>query len=122
MRDVLVAAQVALTIVLLTASVSVIRALDRELRIDRGFRADGLVTASVALDGTVRDKPGERLQYFVEVLDRLRHLPGVRNASSTEFLPLLSGKFLGGPYTFDRHPSKQGAAADVLPIMAGSFT
>jgi putative ABC transport system permease protein len=120
-RDVLVAAQVALTIVLLTASVSVVRALSHELRIDRGFTPDGVVTASVALDGTVRDKPALRLQYFEEVLDRLRSLPGVRSASSTEFLPLLSGRFVGGPYAFDGHPSAPGTSADVIPIMAGYF-
>lgn len=121
MRDVLVAAQVMLTIVLLTASVSVVRAVSHELHIDRGFKADGVVTVSVALDGTVRDKPGLRLQYFEEVLDRLRHLPGVRSASSTEFLPLLSGKFLGGPYSFDGHPSAPGTSASVIPIMADYF-
>ena len=120
-RDVLVAAQVALTIVLLTASVSVARAVSHQLHIDRGFKAEGVVTASVSLDGTVRDKPGLRLQYFEEVLDRLRHLPGVRSASSTEFLPLLSGRFLGGPYAFDGHPSAQGTSTDVIPIMADYF-
>lgn len=120
-RDVLVAAQVTFTIVLLTASVSVVRAVSHELHIDRGFRADGVVTASVALDGTVRDKPGLRVQYFEEALDRLRRLTGVRSASSTEFLPLLSGKFLGGPYAFDGHPSARGTAADVIPIMADYF-
>jgi len=120
-REVLVAAQVTLTIVLLMASVSVVRAVSHELDVDRGFKADGVVTASVALDGTVRDKPGLRLQYFEEVLDRLRHLPGVRNASSTEFLPLLSGKFLGGPYAFDGHQSAAGTGTDVIPIMAGYF-
>ena len=121
LRNVLIGAQVALTIVLLMASVSVMQALSHELHIDRGFRADGLVTASVALDGTVRGKPGERLQYFEQVLDRLRRLPGVRSASATEFLPLLSGKFMGGPYAFDGHPSPQGTATDVLPIMAAYF-
>ena len=120
-RDVLVAAQVALTIVLLTASVSVVRAVSQALQIDRGFKADALVTASVALAGTVRDKPGRRLQYFEEALDRLRRLPGVRSASSTEFLPLLSKAFVGGPYAFDGHPSPQGTAASVIPIMAGYF-
>jgi predicted permease len=120
-RDVLVAAQIALTVVLLTAAVSVVGALSHEFHIDRGFKADGVITASVALDGTVRGAPGQRLQYFEQVLNRLRNLPGVQSASATEFLPLLSGKFLGGPYAFDGHQSKHGTAADVLPIMAGYF-
>ena len=120
-RDVLVAAQVALTIVLLAASVSVVRAVSHELHLERGFKADGVVTASVALNGTVRGEQGLRLEYFEEALDRLRRLPGVRSASSTEFLPLLSGRFLGGPYAFDGHPSAQGASTDVIPIMADYF-
>src|SRR5581483_2681240 len=69
----------------------------------------------------IRDKPGQRLQYFEEVLDRLRSLPGVRNASATEFLPLLSGKFMGGSYAFDGHPSPQGMGTDIVPIMARYF-
>lgn len=120
-RDALVAAQVALTIVLLSASVSVVRALSHELHINRGFKTDGLVTASVALDGTIRDKPGQRLQYFEEVLDRLRHIPGVRSASATEFLPLLSERFAGGPHLMDGQPPPHRTGTYVIPIMAGYF-
>jgi predicted permease len=121
LRDLLVAGQVTLTIVLLTACVSVLRAVSHELHIDRGFRSAGVVTASVSLAGTVRDRPELRLQYFEEALDRLRRLPGVRSASATEFLPLLSGKFLGGPYAFDGHRSAPGTGAYFVPIMAGYF-
>ncbi len=120
-RDLLVAGQVTLTIALLVASISVVRAVSRELEIDRGFRTEGVVTANVAIDGTVRGKPGLRLEYFEEVLDGLRHVPGVRSASSTEFLPLLSGKFSGGPYSFDGRPSAQGSGTDIIPIMADYF-
>lgn len=120
-HDALVTAQVMLTIILLAGTVSVVRAVSHELQIDRGFRAEDVVTASVSLDGTVRGKPGLRLQYFEEVLDSLRHVPGVQSASSTEFLPLLSGRFLGGPYAFDGHPSPQGSGTDIIPIMADYF-
>jgi putative ABC transport system permease protein len=120
-RDVLVAAQVALTIALLTASVSVVRALYHELHIDRGFKADGVITASVALDGTVRDEPAQRLQYFEEVLQRLHQMPGVRNVSATEFLPLLSDKFAGGPHLMDGQPPPHRTGTDIIPIMAGYF-
>jgi putative ABC transport system permease protein len=119
-RDVLVAAQVALTIVLLAASVSLVRAVSHELHIDRGFKTDGLVTASVTLDGTLRDKPGMRLQYFEAALDRLRRLPGVRSASSTEFLPLQSKGFVGGPHALDGHPLPR-ANASIIPITDGYF-
>jgi putative ABC transport system permease protein len=120
-RSLLVSIQIALTIVLLTSSISVERGLSHELQMDRGFRADAVVTASVSLDGTRRDKPGLRLQYFEEVLDRLRHLPGVRSVSASEFLPLLSGKFLGGPYAFDGRRSAPGTGTASIPILPDYF-
>lgn len=121
LRESLVAAQVMLTVVLLTASVSVMTAFSHQLRIDRGFKADGLVTASVSLDGTVREGPGVRLQYFEEVLGRVRRVPGVQSASATEFLPLASKGFIGGPYSIDGQRSKPGTGTDILPVMADYF-
>ncbi len=67
-RDFLVAAQVTITIVLLTASVSVGRAFVNLMRIDRGFDMKGLVTVSVSLDGTPHQLAGRQLPYFEEAL------------------------------------------------------
>ena len=78
-RDILVAAQMMLTIVLLTASVSVGRAFVKLMRIDRGFGAKGLVTVSVSLDGTPHQLAGRQLAYFEEGLARIRAVPGVLN-------------------------------------------
>ena len=108
-RDILVAAQVALTIVLLTASVSVGRAFVDLLRMDRGFDTNGMVTVSVSLDGTTRQLAGRQLPYFEEALNRIRRIPEVRYASETEFLPLNSPAFLGGPLGIDGRPAKENS-------------
>ncbi len=118
-RETLVAAQVMLTIVLLTASVSVGRAFISLMRIDRGFDAKGLVTVSVSLDGTTHERPGQQLAYFEEALDRLRRLPGVRSASETEFLPLYATGFVGGPLGFDGRPAKQSSM--IAPVFPSYF-
>jgi putative ABC transport system permease protein len=118
-RDILVAAQVTLTIVLLTASVSVGRAFVNLMRIDRGFGVKGLVTVSVSLDGTTRQLAGRQLPYFEEALNRIRHVPGVRNASETEFLPLNSPAFLGGPHGLDGRPAKENSM--IVLVLDGYF-
>jgi putative ABC transport system permease protein len=118
-RDILVAAQVALTVVLLTASFSVGRAFVNLMRIDRGFDLKGLVSVSVSLDGTPHQLPGRQLPYFDEALARARALPGVRNASETEFLPLNSPAFLGGPWGFDGRPAKENSM--IVPVLDNYF-
>jgi putative ABC transport system permease protein len=119
-RETLVAAQVMLTIVLLTASVSVTRAFVHLMRTDRGFNVKGMVTASVSLEGTSHDLKGKRLPYFQEALDRIRRIPGVRNASATEFLPLDATGFIGGPFGLDGRPAKRSST--MIPVLADYFT
>lgn len=118
-RETLVAVQVMITIILLTASVSVGRAFVHLLRTDRGFQTTGLVTVSVSLDGTARGVSGHQLSYFEDALDRIRRLPGVRSASETEFLPLDATGFVGGPFGFDGRPAKQNST--MIPVMSDYF-
>jgi putative ABC transport system permease protein len=119
MRETLVAAQVMLTIVLLTASVSVGRASVNLMRTDRGFDTKGLVTVSVSLDGTTHGADGRQLPYFEEALARIRRLPGVRSASETEFLPLEAKGFVGGPFELDGREAKQSST--MVPVLGDYF-
>ncbi|SPE36954.1 conserved membrane hypothetical protein [Candidatus Sulfopaludibacter sp. SbA6] len=116
-RETLVAAQVMLTIILFTASVSVGRAFVRLMQTDRGFNVLGLVTVNVSLGGTTQQLTQRQLPYFEEVLARVRRLAGVRSASATEFLPLYATGFLGGPVGLDGRPAKRGAM--VVPVLSG---
>jgi putative ABC transport system permease protein len=115
-REVLVAAQVMLTLVLLTASISVGRAFAHLMTVDRGFDRSGVVIAGVSLQGTHLATDAGRLAYFEEVFDRLRRLPGVRSVSSTQFLPLLAKGFMGGRYGVDgRRASRSSMVVPVMP-------
>jgi len=93
-RETFVAVQVMLTIVLLTASVSVRRAFINLTRIDRGFDVRALVTVSVSLEGTTHQDGKRPLAYFEDALARIAG-SGVRSASATEFLPLYATGFVG---------------------------
>jgi putative ABC transport system permease protein len=115
-RDTLVAAQVMLTIVLLTASISLGRAFTAIMHLDRGFNRSGVITAGVSLEGTHVETDSGRLAYFEEVFGRLRRLPGVRSVSSTQFLPLVAKGFMGGRFSLDgRRASENSIVVPVLP-------
>jgi putative ABC transport system permease protein len=116
-RETFVAAQVMLTIILLTASISVGRAFVHIMRTDRGFDMKGLVTVSVPLDGTTHD--GRELPYLEGVLDRIRRLTGVRSASETRFLPLNATGFIGGPWGMDGRSAKKSSMR--VPVLSDYF-
>jgi len=118
-REVLVGAQVMLTIVLLAGSVSLGRSFVRLMRIDRGYDVNDVATVSVSLDGTTHQLDKRQLPYFEEVLDRVRRVPGVRAASATEFLPLYASAFVGGPYGIDGRPAARNST--MIPVMSGYF-
>jgi predicted permease len=119
MRETLVAAQVLLTIVLLTASISVGRAFAHLMHTDRGFDCGGLATVNVSLEGTTHQTAASRLDYFQEALARVRRLPGVRSASATEFLPLYATTFMGGRFRMNGRPARESTM--VVPGLTDYF-
>jgi putative ABC transport system permease protein len=119
MREGLVAAQVMLTMMLLASSVCVGSAFTKLMHMDRGYDVDGIVTASVSLDGSDQQLNKRQLAYFEEVIDRIRQLPGVRSASATEFLPLYASGFIGGQFGLDGRPAARSST--MIPVMAGYF-
>jgi predicted permease len=118
-RQSLVAAQVTLTMILVAGSASLGRAFVQLMRIDRGYDVKGVVTVGVSLDGTTPQLDKRQLPYFEEVLDRIHHLPGVRAASATEFLPLYAWGFVGGPFGLDGRPAK--GSSMLVPVLSGYF-
>lgn len=118
-REIMVGAQVMLTMILLASSVCLGRAFVHLMKIDRGYDVDGVVTVSVSLDGTTHQLDQRQLPYFEEVLDRIRRLPGVRAASATEFLPLYASAFIGGPFGLDGRPAQRSST--LVPVLSGYF-
>ena len=118
-REILVGAQVMLTIILLAGSVSLGHAFFHLMRIDRGYDVKHVVTVSVSLDGTTHQLDKRQLPYFEEALDRIRRLPGIRTASATEFLPLYASAFVGGPFGLDGRAAARNST--MIPVMSEYF-
>ncbi len=95
LRGVLVAMQVALTLVLLAGSVTMGRSFLQLLGTDIGFRTDHLVTVSISLAGSTDRSESHQREYARQVLDRLRGVPGVESAAAVDFLPLEEQMFMG---------------------------
>jgi MacB-like periplasmic core domain len=70
-----------------------------------------------SLAGTPHDSGDGKLRYFQEAIRRVRQIPGVRNASVTEFLPMAFTLHLGGPFTVD---GRRGHAM-VIPVLPDYF-
>ncbi len=102
---VVIAAQLAITLVLLVGAGLLGRSLLRVLSVDPGFRTDHIVTMDLALppaDSAARWSQVEgdtrrRVQFLNELLARLRRLPGVQEVGGTNALPL-AGDVADGTY------------------------
>jgi putative ABC transport system permease protein len=85
-RDGLVSAQIALTLVLLIGASLVGRSLVALLRVDPGFSAEGVATVRVALASTVEQwRPA---QFFESALGQVLALPGVGEVGAISSAPL----------------------------------
>jgi putative ABC transport system permease protein len=89
-RRVLVIAEVALAVVLLAASGLMLRSLGKILAIDPGFDAHNVLTLRLTVPpgGMARDSLPT---FYTEMLDRLRAVPGVADASLVNCAPLNGG-------------------------------
>jgi putative ABC transport system permease protein len=88
LRRGIVVAQVALTLVLLSAAGLVARSLERLLAADPGFRPSGVLTFRVAMGPRLFPTSADAFAFQERVHTALINLPGVRNASATAALPL----------------------------------
>jgi putative ABC transport system permease protein len=95
------------------------RAFVHLMKIDRGFDRTGVITATVSLEGTAIQTDAGRMIYFQEALARIRRLPGVQSASTTQFLPLDAKGFIGGRYRLDGRPASTNSSN--IPVMPDYF-
>jgi putative ABC transport system permease protein len=121
LRRGLVAAQVALTVVLLVSSGLLVVSFWNLVHRDLGFRNPaGLVTARVPLSGQRYSVPIAQQQFYEALLARSAVLPGVRDAGVVEEVPGGGSRITTyEPVDRPRSPSLQPRAA--LRIVGGAY-
>jgi predicted permease len=87
-RNILVVAQVALALVLVAASGLMLRSFARLRDVTPGFDADHTLTMRLALPEAKYGSAVSRIQYFDQLADQIRAIPGVSAVGYTTWLPL----------------------------------
>ena len=88
LRSALVVAEVALSVILLVAAGLLLRSFQALQHVDLGFTKERVLVADTVYavrDGVTEDIRN-RSQFYADVLDRLRAVPGVRAASGVAYL------------------------------------
>jgi putative ABC transport system permease protein len=103
-RNLLIAGEVALALVLLVGAGLLGRTMMRLSAVDPGFRVDHLAVATVSLDGTPYAAPEARQAMFDRVRDRLQAMPAVSSVGAINHLPLAGDIWTLG-YRIDGRPT-----------------
>lgn len=112
MRSSLVAAEVALSVLLVVTGGQVLDNFVRLLTADPGFQADR-VLASVVLPAPERyPNPEQRALFYKRILDAARALPGVESAGTVDALPF-SGENTGGSVSAGEASAAQPLVAEI---------
>jgi putative ABC transport system permease protein len=101
-RSILVAAQVALSMVLLIGSGLLIRSFMRLRMVDPGFGAKNSLTAKTFLPPAIYPQPADRIAFYRSALQHLQSIPGVEAAAISTALPVLPTH--GAPARFEGEP------------------
>ncbi len=128
---IIVAAQVATTLVLVVGAGLLGRSLLKVLEVNPGFRTDKIVTMDISIPWVDSDEPSAKAAkakeavFFANLIDRLRQIPGVSKVGATKGLPMDGGlpdgmfvlmsqsevpKTLGGFEPFFRQKERVGIA------------
>ena len=121
--SVLVVAEVALSLVLLTGAGLLMRSVLKLQSKDPGFRAEGVLTAGVQLPPTRYDA-AQANRLFIDALTRVSALPGVQSAAGAG-CPPMPGPCIGTSFwraDLATPPDGQLQSGHVRPITSGYFT
>lgn len=92
----IMAAQVAVTLVLMVGAGLLGRSFLRVLSVDPGFRTEQVVTLDLSFSG--QDENGQRISLLQQMLGRLHDIPGVVEAGTTSDLPLGTDGYSDGTF------------------------
>ena len=119
LRDGLVVAQVALTVVLLVVAGLLLRSLSASEHADVGFEPRGLATVAFDTD-MVRYTPERGVQFWRDALARARALPGVTSAATVSPTLPFTFNFNQQEMRIDTHAYAEGQRGETIENVAVS--
>jgi putative ABC transport system permease protein len=88
-RSVLVATEIALSLVLLVGAGLMMKSFARLIEVDPGFNPERLLVFNIGLPSSA--DAARKTSFYNEVVERLKSLPGVQSAGAVSRLPLAGG-------------------------------
>lgn len=89
--NLLVVAEVALALVLLAGGGLMVKSFVRLSSVDPGFDPQNVLRLDLALPGPRYPKPQQQIQFYEQLLDRIKSVPGVEVVGATTQTPLSPG-------------------------------
>ena len=117
LRGLLVVAEMALAVLLLTGAGLLIRSFARLQHVDPGFQADRALSFRLSLPEEKYDTVAKRISFLDALLARLRASPGVASAAATTFAPM-SGREFGTSFVVAGRPAPPPDARPSIQIRA----
>jgi predicted permease len=121
-RNVLVALEAAVALVLLVASVLLIHSFWKLLSVETGFDPRAVATMEMAVPDAKYSTPDASARFYQRLLERVRAVPGVESAGATNAPPMAGGG-PSGSVVFEgtATPSDRSVIADYFVISPGYF-
>src|SRR5262245_35412275 len=121
--NLLVIAEIALSLVLAVSAGLLIRSFALVQQIEPGFRPENVLSMRLAVFGSRYSEETHRAIFFQQLLERVRSLPGVESAGLVSILPLAGGISWGGITIEDYDPAAGQSAiqADQRITSVGYF-
>jgi putative ABC transport system permease protein len=124
LRSLLVAAEVALSIILVVGSMLLVRSLLRLQDVDPGFNSDRVVAFTLTLPSARYQDSQARLLAFQEIQRRLREQPGVQSVGASSTIALRGYTWTGdstiegrAPTDYERELRHQSVTPDYFATM-----
>ena len=87
-RNLLAATELALAVVLLIGAGLMMRSFARLLKVDPGFSPENVLSMDVALPNTRYQQAHQKAQFYEQVFERIKALPGVQSVGAINGIPL----------------------------------
>ena len=93
LRNALVAAEIALSLVLLLSAGLLMRTFTSLMRVDPGFNPDKLLVVPLAFAPGAYSVATDKYRFYDTVLQRIAALPGVEAVAASSYLPPYDGPY-----------------------------
>jgi putative ABC transport system permease protein len=119
-RQGLIVAEVALTILLLIGAGLLLRSFQRLQSVSQGFNSEHLLSVDVSLPGVKYRTPELQSRFFESLIEKLRAIPGVEDVGITSRVPLKHKRGDVVSYYVEGQPKPPGSPPDSMESITAS--